>query len=144
MKLLTVIAVSIAIAMTTIPTGGSAPTQRRTGLIRVFAITQRNVVDGRMQLLVKRVRDRHARPIGDIGQVCTRLPRTSFGSKQSCVGTLVMPLGRIMFQGVRRSAGYYVLAVTGGTGAYAGATGSMAARTISTGPRVEWLLVSLV
>jgi hypothetical protein len=117
---------------------------RRTGLIRVFAVTQREVADGRMRLVVKRVRDRLARPIGQIGQVCTRLPAADGHARSSCVGTIVMPLGRITYQGVRHSPRFYVLAVTGGTGAYAGVAGSMAARTISTGPRVEWVLVSLV
>ena len=119
-----------------------APEQaQRTGLIRVFAVTHNTAVDGRQHLVVKRVRDRKTRPIGHIGQVCTRLPASG---RESCVGTLEMPLGRIMYQGTRSSAGYYVFAVVGGTGAYTGARGSMVARTVSTGPRVEWLLVSLV
>lgn len=121
--------------------GSSLAQERRTGLIAVFAVTKREVIEGRMRLVVKLVKDRRSRPIGTIGQVCTRLPEEG---QQSCVGTIVMPLGRITYQGLRHSATYYVLAVTGGTGAYAGVGGTLAARTITTGPRVEWLLVSLV
>lgn len=143
-KLVAVSAVALLLAALATP-ASSAPAQRRTGLIAVFAITKREVADGRLRLVVKLVRDRRSRPIGDIGQVCTALPSVGrVHPRQSCVGTLVMPLGRITYQGVRHSATYYVLAVTGGTGAYAGATGTLAARTITTGPRVEWLLVSLV
>ena len=129
-----------------IPASSPAQRQPYTGLIRVFAITQREVVDGRMRLVVKKVRTVRYPRLGEIGQVCTRLPQVdpSAPARQSCVGTLVMPLGRIAYQGVRYRASYYVLAVTGGTGVYAGCAGTLAARTISTGPRVEWLLISLV
>ena len=145
MKYVAVIAVIAIAVIATLPAGAVAQ-ERRTGLIAVFAVTQRNVIDERMQLVVKRIKDRKSRPIGSIGQVCTRLPLSEpeRDARQSCVGTLIMPLGRITFAGARRSVGYYVFAVTGGTGAYAGVTGSMSARTITTGPRVEWVLVSLV
>ena len=144
MKLIAVSFATLVLAAFASPASSSAPQQRRTGLIAVFAITQREVVEGRLRLVVKNVRDRRSRPIGNIGQVCTRLPLNDAPLRQSCVGTLVMPLGRITYQGVRHSATYYVLAVTGGTGAYSGVSGTLAARTITTGPRVEWLLVSLV
>ena len=143
MKLFAVSVVAVLLAVLASPVS-SSPAQRRTGLIAVFAVTKQELRDGRMRLVVKLVKDRRSRPIGDIGQVCTRLPTREAEPHWSCVGTLEMPLGRITYQGIRHSARYYVLAVTGGTGAYAGATGTLAARTITTGPRVEWLLVSLV
>ena len=135
------LAVATGIVAGVIANADAGAQVRRTGLIAVFAVTQQEIIDGRLRLVVKRVRDRKARPIGEIGQVCTRLPD---GIQQSCVGTIVMPLGRITYSGMRHSATYYVLAVTGGSGIYAGVTGTLAARTISTGPRVEWVLVSLV
>lgn len=137
-----VIAIIAVIAILFVTAGARGATTQRTGLIAVFAVTRHEINDGRMRLVVKQIRDRKSRPIGMIGQVCTRLPTAP--AEWSCVGTIDMPLGHITYQGMRRSARYYVLAVTGGTGVYAGSRGSMAARTITTGPRVEWLLVSLV
>jgi hypothetical protein len=122
---------------------GEAPA-KRIGLISVFAVTAREVTDGRFHLVVKNVRDKKSRPIGEIDQFCVDMPMDADGIRQTCQGTLIMPLGRIMYMGARRSAAYYVLAVVGGTGVYSGSTGQYQARTISTDPRVEYLLVSLV
>jgi hypothetical protein len=122
---------------------GAAPA-KRVGLISVFAVTQRQIDEGRLHMVVKRVRDKKGRVIGEVDQFCVDVHDNDADIRQLCQGTLIMPLGRIMFMGARRSATYYVLAVVGGTGIYSGSTGQYQARTISTDPRVEYLLVSLV
>lgn len=137
---MTRLAVAVLLACTiAITIAGEAPA-KRVGLIRVFATTAEEVNDGRLHLVVKDVRDKRTRVIGEIGQVCVDLPR----DRQHCSGTLLMPLGRIMYAGVRRSARFYVLAVIGGTGIYTGSTGAYQSTTVATGPRVEAVLVSLV
>jgi len=119
------------------PSGAGA---KRVGLIRVFLTTSTSLVDGRQHLVIKDVTDKRARRIGSVAQVCTDVP----GERQECIGTLALPLGRVTYAGSRRSARYYVFAVTGGTGTYAGSTGTYASQTIALDPRVEYLLVSLV
>jgi hypothetical protein len=119
------------------PSGAGA---KRVGLIRVFLTTRTSLVDGRQHLVIKEVTDKRGHRLGSVAQVCTDVT----GDRQECIGTLEMPLGRITYQGSRRSARYYVFAVTGGTGIYAGATGTYASSTIALDPRVEYLLVSLV
>lgn len=131
------VAVALTLAcLVLLPTSAEA---RRIGLISVFATTTRDVTEGRHQLVVKTVRSKKGKVIGSIGQVCTR-----FDHRQICIGTIEMPLGKIMFMGTRTSARYYVFAVVGGTGIYSGSGGQYAATTITLDPRVEYVLVSLV
>ena len=139
------IAVAITLACLIAAIGAGSAPAKRLGLVSVFAITQRQVDDDRFHLVVKRVRDKLSRPIGEVDQFCIDMPHTAGEDfRQTCQGTLIMPLGRIMYMGARRSAAYYVLAVVGGTGIYSGVGGQYQARTISTDPRVEYVLVSLV
>jgi hypothetical protein len=121
--------------------GADATPAKRVGLIRVFARTKAELVDGRHHLVAKDVLDKRAKVIGSIGQVCVDIPT----ERQSCFGTIEMPLGKLVYSGTRRGPRFYVFAVTGGTGIYAGSSGTYASSTISrSGPRLEYVLISLV
>jgi hypothetical protein len=139
------IAVAVTLACLIVAIGTPSAPAQRIGLITVFAVTKRQVDDGRFHMVVKNVRDKKSRTIGEVDQFCVDVPDAGADNiRQQCQGTLIMPLGRLMYMGARRSATYYVFAVVGGTGVYSGSTGQYQARTISTDPRVEYLLVSLV
>lgn len=60
-----------------------------------------------------------------------------------CLATYVFRRGEIMLQGTRQRRDFYVWAVTGGTGIYSNAGGSLIATTLATRPRRERLLFSL-
>ncbi len=110
---------------------------KRVGLIRIFAVTQHETNTRSHKLVKER---RYGKVIGEVVQVCHYI-----GERQQCVGTLIMPLGKLSFTGTRRSPRLYTFSVTGGTGVYAGSTGSFQATTIAGSPRrVEYLLFSLV
>lgn len=134
------VAVALLLASALLLAGASSATGKRVGLVRVFARTTSETSEGRHHFVVKAVLDKRARLIGEVTQVCTDV-----GARQSCVGALELPLGKLVFQGTRRSARFYQFAVTGGTGIYAGSTGTYTSSTISTrGSRVEYVLASLV
>lgn len=138
---MTRVAVAVSLACTiAVLVGAAGAPAKRVGLIRVFATTMHEVNDGRVHLVVKTVRDKRQRVVGEIGQVCIDLP----SDRQECAGTLLMPLGRLTYAGLRRSARFYVLAITGGTGIYVGSTGAYQSTTVAVDPRVEAILVSLV
>lgn len=55
------------------------------------------------------------------------------GGVSTCSGTYRMPLGYLTTSGVRHSPDRYTLAVTGGTGLYAGAGGTLVTTKLSSG-----------
>ena len=130
------LAVVLLLACMIIP---AAVPAKRVGVVRVFSTVIRDVHEGKHQIVVKVVKDKRGRRIGSIAQVCTQI-----GERQSCVGTLEMPLGKLMFMGTRSSPRYYVFALVGGTGVYSGSGGQYVSSTIALKPRVEYVLVSLV
>jgi len=73
--------------------------------------------------------DRHGTQIRTDHGVCTMLNAT----QSMCEATIVLPKGQIVTHGLQGRRTSYDVAVIGGTGAYAGAHGTMAARPIKDG-----------
>jgi len=57
--------------------------------------------------------------VGTGGLACTHIT----AAVRECIGTYVLPLGRIQVEGETRSSTVYQLAIVGGLGSYAGAGG---------------------
>jgi len=83
-------------------------------------------------------------PIGHAFVTCSFLGRGGvFGSGVSaCSGTYRLPKGYITAYGVRHSTQRYTLAVTGGTGLYAGAGGTLVSRRNSDGDHSITIVLS--
>ena len=84
---------------------------------------------GDIILYANPVFDRQGTQVGTDHGVCTVL---SAGQSQ-CDATLVLPKGQIVTHGVEGARTSFEVAVLGGTGAYAGARGTMTAHPIKDG-----------
>jgi len=73
--------------------------------------------------------DRHGTQVGTDHGVCTVLN----DSQSQCEATVVLPKGQLVTHGIQSARTSFEVAVIGGTGAYAGARGTMAARPIKDG-----------
>ena len=73
------------------------------------------------------------RMIGKTELVCT----FTFGPSRMCQGTFVLPRGRLVVGGSLRNREIYHLAITGGTGLYDNARGSLTVTRIQKRPRRE-------
>jgi hypothetical protein len=93
---------------------------------------------GDIILYANPVFDRHGTQVGTDHGVCTVLS----GGQSQCDATLVLPKGQIVTLGLEGARMRYDLAVIGGTGAYAGARGTMTARPIKDGGAT--ILISLL
>lgn len=121
------------------------------GLIRIFSLQQGQAeIDhetsaeaGDITLIGASLHARSNKRIGFSTMTCFAFGRVLPGSISQCTATYVLPLGRIIVHGVRKRRDYYVLAVTGGTGIYSRASGTLVASTIALNPRRERLLFSL-
>ncbi len=139
-------AVAFALAAFIIPSaqgGGSA------AFVRIFDLTTGvEHVDlgplgesaGDLSIRGLRLYDRHDRVIGQAVLTCMALGRAVPGTSL-CDAVYTLPKGRLVAHGTRRRSDYYVLPVTGGTGVYSHASGSLLAEKIA--PRRERLLFSL-
>jgi len=80
---------------------------------------------------------RGGKRVGEDGGVCQTVRATQASAAQQCVLTLSLPKGQITTQGLVTSTpagpGTFVLAITGGTGAYKTAHGHMEVTATSTG-----------
>lgn len=85
---------------------------------------------------LKQVRDRHGDVVGWGNTVCFQLGN---GSAQ-CIGTFVLPNGKINVAGTRHNQDFFVLSIVGGTGVYEAAEGTLIANTIEDSPRRERLV----
>jgi hypothetical protein len=74
------------------------------------------------------VRDRHARPVGDMVMSCRWVTATL----RLCVGQFSMPLGTIAVIGVSRTSLIGQVAIVGGTGRYRAANGTLLFKAIGT------------
>ena len=72
--------------------------------------------------------------------LCTLLGRTT----SSCTATYVLPRGRIVTDGLIESRRVYELAISGGTGLYANARGTLVVTIIGVHPRRHLLVFRLV
>lgn len=133
------VAAVAAVALMGLLTVGAADGQRRAGAVFTAVIQDTNTDFGRTVVL-KEIRDRHGDTVGEAETVCVPVRRRS----AQCIGTFILPKGKIMVAGTRRSQEFFVFAVTGGTGVYLAAGGELAGRTFDTNPRRERLLFSLV
>lgn len=89
-----------------------------------------------MVITLKTLRDRHGHKVGTGSTVCIFLGN---GSSQ-CVGTFSLPKGKIAVAGTRTSRDFFVFAITGGTGAYNGWSGTLVGRTWAMNPLREKLV----
>lgn len=73
-------------------------------------------------VFTERLLDAHGRVVGSDAASCVRL----FDQRSLCTGTYVLPGGQLMVQLVQPGpTGVYAQAITGGTGRYAGARGTV-------------------
>jgi hypothetical protein len=79
------------------------------------------------------------RPIGHAVVVCTDVG----DSERSCTGTYILPRGTIETGGILRSRLLYTQAVTGGTGLFDNARGTLTVTAKTIKPRRELLLFRL-
>jgi len=79
------------------------------------------------------------RPIGHAVLSCTFVSR----SERSCDGTYVLPRGMIITGGVLKTRLLYTAAITGGTGLYNNARGTLTVTAKGLKPRREFLLFRL-
>jgi hypothetical protein len=82
--------------------------------------------------------DRRGTQVGTDHGVCTVLSN----AQSQCEATIVLPKGQIVTHGIQSVTTNFEVAVIGGTGAYAGARGTMTARPIKDGGST--LLISLL
>ena len=90
----------------------------------------------RQSLFNRRVRER---PLGRAELVCTYVNRR----ERSCQGTYFLPRGRLMVAGSLRFRLFYELAVTGGTGLYNDARGTVVVTRTGTRPTRDLVLFRL-
>lgn len=85
------------------------------------------------------LKDRHGDRIGWGNLVCFNL----VGRREQCFGTFVLPLGKVMVNGVRSSRDFSIMAVVGGTGRYFDAGGTFYSRTFAVSPTRQTLIFTL-
>jgi hypothetical protein len=91
----------------------------------------------RYKLYNKRVREK---PIGRGQMVCTNIGQNF----RNCNATYLLPAGKMTVSGALQYRGLYDLAVTGGTGFYTNAHGTLTATRLSKKPPTELLLFRLI
>jgi len=89
-----------------------------------------------------RLTDKYDRIIGSASFGCVNFGNAMPGVSL-CTAVFNLPKGKIVVQGTRRTIDYYLLPVTGGTGIYSHASGSLLGETVSKPPRKDRLLFSL-
>jgi hypothetical protein len=93
---------------------------------------------GDVILFANPVFDRHGTQVGTDHGMCTVLD----AGRSQCDTTLVLPKGDVVTHGLENARTSFDVAVIGGTGAYAGAKGTMTARPLKDGGAT--ILVSLL
>lgn len=143
MRRVTTVLVTLAVALTlgaVISTAAVGPGPSLPGIVQVTTEVRGTATEGERRSVFKSVRDRTGKVIGWGVTVCWRVP---VQPSEQCVGTFALPKGKLMVSGTRRNQDYWVMAVVGGTGVYAGATGTLVARTYDTRPRRETLIFGI-
>ena len=121
-KIVAVLAV-LLVALAGAYTGQAA---RSEGAIFTARITSVKESDGTV-ISLKQIRDRNGNVVGWGNTICTRLGN---GSSQ-CMGTFVLPRGKVSVAGTRHGPAFFVLSITGGTGRYNGWSGTLIGRQIA-------------
>jgi hypothetical protein len=75
----------------------------------------------------KKLYDRHGVLVGWGDTVCFPLGNSS----AQCLGTFVLPKGKINVAGTRHNTAFFAFAIVGGTGRYVGWGGTLVGRTVS-------------
>jgi hypothetical protein len=104
--------------------GAPAPLQLRSQLqdARAVDAPPTGTSAGDQLVFTERLLDARGRVVGTDAATCVRL----FDQRSLCTGTYVLPGGQLMVQLVQPGpTGVYAQAVTGGTGRYAGARGTV-------------------
>jgi len=121
---ITVVGVTV-IALAVAGVGGTEPTLKGPGIIRITSVTKRfarvdvgrrgysagDMQITRVSLFNRRLRKR---PLGNGQLVCTATGQKFW----NCTGTYILPAGKITVSGVLIYSDFYDMAVTGGTGRY--------------------------
>lgn len=94
---------------------------------------------GGVQIASLRLFGSTSRAIGQAILTCMRVSKT----QQSCLGSYVLPRGMIETSGVINSRLLYTAAITGGTGLYDNARGTLTVTAKALNPRREILLFRL-
>ena len=136
---MTRLAAVAAAALLGLLTVGVAEGQRQAGAVFTAVVQETHEEYGRV-IVRKQLRDRHGDVVGHAATVCVKV----FNGTAQCIGTFVLPRGKIMVAGTRRNQEFFVFAVSGGTGLYRGATGELIARTYDKNPRRERIVFEMV
>jgi len=80
------------------------------------------------------------RAIGHLELVC----HFTVGPSRSCLGTILLPRGKIVVGGPIYVRSFYQMAVLGGTGLYDNARGTITGTRIRVNPRGELVIVRLI
>jgi hypothetical protein len=95
---------------------------------------------GDVLVFTERLLDRDGRQIGSDAATCTRL----FDQRSLCTGTYTLPRGEVMVQLLQPGLGAaltYTQAITGGTGRFARATGTVTVAQQPTGDQFTFRIV---
>ena len=116
-------------------------TDRELSVVRVD-VGRRRTSPGDMEIIRHRLFDRTGQPnvIGRAELVCTFVDARR---SRSCRGTYILPRGKIMVAGPLQYRQFYVLAVTGGTGLYDNARGTLSVTRTARRPVRDLVVVRL-
>ncbi len=132
MKLLVIAAFAAVLALA----GAATPAPSVVGSsIFTATVTSQKTSDGRV-ITNKQLRDRHGDVVGWGNTVCFVLGN---GSAQ-CIGTFVLPNGKINVAGTRHNQNFFTLSIVGGQGVYDAAGGTVIANTVTNKPLRERLV----
>lgn len=115
-------------------------TDRQLNIVRVD-IGSRGISPGDVEIARHRLFDRRTRKvIGRAELVCTFVDAKR---SRSCRGSYILPRGKIMVAGPLQYRQFYVLAVTGGTGLYDNARGTLSVTRTARRPVRDLVVVRL-
>lgn len=146
MKLVVVVLVSLTAFGMVGMLGGAALALNRPGIIRITATITKTTgpIPPYIGSTTIEIANLYNRPKYQ-GRIGTEIMACTYsGDSQKrflCRGSFSLARGKIQVAGTRRGRSYYVLAVTGGTGFYAGVTGQLVGAKI--GPKIDSLAFGL-
>lgn len=134
----------VALPWQGVSTAGTGPatiriTDRQLAVTRVD-VGARGTSPGDVEVVRYRLFDRTSRRIGRSELVCTFVDSRR---SRSCRGTYVLPRGKIVVGGSLLYRQFYVLAVTGGTGLYDNARGTLTVTRTARRPVRDLVVIRL-
>lgn len=105
--------------------------------VSATVVDVRETDDMRTDLTLLWNRNIRSRPIGHGILTCTKVGAGGILGRgiSNCMATYSLPLGKISVQGILHSYARYTLVITGGTGRYKGADGTLFVRRVANGVR---------